>query len=64
MICVFCDHYNISIIKFKIKNLPILAKFFLFKFAKQLGWWSPTIGLSEIWPRGERGKKNILGFPL
>jgi hypothetical protein len=56
MICVFCDHYNISIINFKIKNLPILAKFFIFKFVKQLGWWSPTIGLSEIWPRGEKGK--------
>jgi hypothetical protein len=34
MICVLYDHYNNSIIDFKVKNLPILANIFLLKFVK------------------------------
>ncbi len=34
MICVLYDHYNISIINFKVKKLPIPTNVFLFKFAK------------------------------
>jgi hypothetical protein len=32
--CILNDYYNISIINFKVKHLLVIAKGFLFKFAK------------------------------